>query len=204
MAANNKLAHLETFFWELLNSLKKVKRWGCYSVNTPESVDQHTFKMGVLTLIVILWEKRYGCKDFDAFKVLALALIHDWAEGRTGDVLWQVKKDPRLAPIFKVVEKELLDKFLDEYWPEEIRTEISSLYENLDNLTTVEGRLFRAIEELGYVSYAIYEVEQGRQDFVDVFPKHFESLEKAAQEFVSVAQIWNEMKKVISLYYSPE
>lgn len=197
----NKLARLETFFWDLLNSLKKVKRWGCYTVNTEESVDQHTLKMAVLSLIVILWEKHYGRKDFDAFRVLALAIIHDWAEGRTGDVVWQVKKDSRLSSIFKVIEEELLNDFLDKYWPEEIRTDLENLFSSLDNLSTLEGRMFRAIEELGYVSYAIYEVEQGKTDFVRVFPNHFESLEKASQEFCSIASIWEQMKKVIAPYY---
>lgn len=198
---HGKLARLETFFWQLLSGLNRVRRWGSYPNATDERVDQHTLKTVTLALFVVLLERRYGRKDIDAFTILAMALIHDWGEGKIGDVQWHVKRDPRVKKALEEIEGELLWEFLEKYLPEDIKDDLELLFGKLDQPTTVEGRLFAAIEQVGYMSYAIYEVEhEGKPEFAQVFRDQYQNLENWAQEFESIRMIWGEMKVVVDAY----
>ena len=202
---NLKLASLENFFWQLLAGLHRVRRWGSYPRATDERVDQHTLKTVTLTLFVLLLERRYGRKDIDAFTVLAMALIHDWGEGSIGDVVWQVKRDPRVKQALQEIEGERLWEFLEGHLPDDIKQDLEILFGQLDQNKTAEGRLFAAIEFLGYLSFAIYEVKhEGRKEFVQVFRDQYQNAANCAEEFASIRIIWEQMKTVIDPYMTEQ
>ncbi|MBI5731839.1 MAG: HD domain-containing protein [Candidatus Magasanikbacteria bacterium] len=187
--------YLEWFLWSLTRRLEEVTRWRNYEERTRENVLEHTFKSLLLTLLVIFLEKRYGRKDFDAFRLFVGDFLHDCPEGLSGDITYHVKKDPTVKKALQEIEIRLFREFLGEYLPLEIVEDIFGAFALESDRVSFEGRLFHAIEIVGYVSYALYEVEEhSRRDFTKVFATQYEELSALAEEFASINIIWQALK----------
>ncbi|MBI5221371.1 MAG: HD domain-containing protein [Candidatus Magasanikbacteria bacterium] len=185
----------EVFLNVLVQLLGNIERWKNYPQHTPETVLEHTFKICTLGLLACLIEKKEQQTNIDFFKVMAALLVHDWGEGQVGDVTWSVKNDPRLKKIIEEIEKEKLNSFLTGFLPEAIVADINKLID-VQNDLSVAGNFFRAIERLGYVSYALQEIEKyDRKEFVSgVLENQYDHLERAALQFPSIKIIWEAMK----------
>lgn len=189
------LEQTETFLNSLVQLLRKIERWENYPRHTPESVLEHTFKICVLGLIACLMEKRTGRDDIDFFKVMSALLVHDWGEGQIGDVTWVIKNDPRIKKIIEEIEKEKLTAFLTKFLPEAMVNNINELVSVQNDISAI-GKFFRAIESLGYISYALHEIEEhGREEFIaNVLEYQYEPIERYSLQFTSIKTIWMEMK----------
>ena len=184
--------------WTLLNSLRGVERWKGHlhpEGATPENVVDHTFETDTLTSLVVMMEQRAGTTDVNFVDLLLLSHLHDNPEGGTGDVNYFVKRDPRIAAIFKVIEKELFDSLLNQYLPPELVSEIQRIM-SLEKGTSKTSRLFDAVEKVGFLSFALYEVaEHRRKSYFEVIRNNYQPVADYAKEFpYSIGLIWQGMK----------
>ncbi len=144
------------FFMEA-GKLKRLPRsgWVIDKVKNSESVADHSFRLALLVLV--LGEKR---TDIDVNKAVKMALIHDIAESKTGDIVidkkWEYgpntpnKKFPKLTQKEKSeLEKRAFEEISSllgeqgkeyfELWKEfeERKSKESGFVNQLDNLETV-------------------------------------------------------------------
>ena len=72
-------------FIHTCGKLKTLKRqgWLRYDIGEPESVADHSWRLGVLCLVI--GSKFEGAKQPDVSKMLKMALLHDLAEVRIGN-----------------------------------------------------------------------------------------------------------------------
>jgi putative hydrolase of HD superfamily len=76
-------------FLREVNRLKEIERTGWIrdGVKAPESVSDHCFMTALMTLVI-----GKGREDIDLSKTIKMALVHDIAESRTGDLVLQHSK----------------------------------------------------------------------------------------------------------------
>lgn len=191
----------ELFLNAIAESLRNVERWKNYPLHTKESVLDHTFKFSTLGLMACLMEQEKGQTDIDFFKVMAAIQVHDWSEGLTGDITWTVKNDPRIREILEEIEKEKLTAFLATYLPEALIKTIDCLVE-VQHEASPTGRFFRGLEILGYISYALHEIEEcGHREFIaGVLEKQHHAIEEYASQFSSIKTFWLNMKPRVDIF----
>lgn len=199
-----QLAHMEWFFWELIAGLQKFKRWGNHPKNTPEDVLQHTKKTVVLTMFAIFLERRYSKLTFDPFTVLAMSVVHDWGEGKAGEITSVVKNDFRVKKALAEIESEMLERFLKEHLPAALCEDVKMLLGFVDNLETPEGKFFRAIETLGYVHYMLYEIYECRHfEFLTDFRTQAAVLDGLRGQYSSIDLFWYAMREMAAEHLPP-
>ncbi|MCX6778634.1 MAG: hypothetical protein NTU97_00170 [Candidatus Magasanikbacteria bacterium] len=189
-----RFARLEWFFWKLVRSMEAVPRWDNddHPVHTKENVLQHSFKTWMLTLLVTLLERRSGNKDLDLAWLMVRAPSHDFEEScGIGDKPYLVRRDPRVKKLFDELGEKLIAMFLDQYLPSEIAAELFTLFTS-DAGHEKEARLFYCIEHIGYVTFALYEIQEAKnQTFYKVLGDHLDTLDQGAKEFpFSIGAIW--------------
>ena len=141
------------FFRELIK-LKKTQRsgWIVSGVKNVESVADHSF---MTTLMVLILGKE---KDIDLGKSLKMAIIHDIAECRIGDVItWEnfhMTKDVK-----KEIEEEAMKNLLSILG--EQGKEYFDIWKEYEERKTKEARFVKAIDNLEMVLQALeYENEE--------------------------------------------
>jgi 5'-deoxynucleotidase YfbR-like HD superfamily hydrolase len=150
----------------------------------------------LLTQIVIALQIQRGNLKLDAYRLLASAVNHDLGEGITGDVAYDVKNDPRVKDQLEAIEREKFRKLFDQLsLGQDVVTVAQSFdysFTLQDERNTIEGRLFNAIEKLGYVIFALRELEySNREDFVDPLNRSHEGLLEYSKEFISIRILYD-------------
>ena len=88
-------------FFQEINKLKRIKRsgWVVDKVKNPESVAEHSFRTAVMCMFLGKGRR------LDLEKAMKMALIHDIAEARIGDIIsyWRY---PKAVPVREKAEKE--------------------------------------------------------------------------------------------------
>ena len=129
-----------------LNTIEKLKcntRHSWTSTGRRESVAEHSWRLAVMAM---LCADEYPTLDMN--KVIKMCLIHDFGEALTGDIPAFLKTDDD--------EKEealAVDRLLA-LLPEDYRTELSALFQEMAELQTAEARLFKALDNAeGLISH---------------------------------------------------
>ncbi len=195
-----KFARLEWFFWVLVRGMAGVQRWKTprHPKHSQENVLQHSFKTFMLTLLAVLLERRAG-SQIDGFWLLIKAAGHDLEEAvGLGDQNYYVRRHPRLKALLDKLGEEMIDIFLNEHLPRELAEELRQLLTS-DAGHEEEARFFSYLEHIGYITFAIYEVEVRRfRSFYDILDKHIEFLDKGSEEFPdSIGVIWSGIKPTV-------
>ena len=117
--------------------LKSINRHCYTSEGERESVADHSWRIAVMAMLLT-----DEFPDVDINKVIKMCLIHDMGEAFTGDI-----------PVFKKTkedENREYSRLLS--WvkglPEVIREEWLALYREMDELVTVEAKLYKALDKL--------------------------------------------------------
>ncbi|MCF0109903.1 MAG: HD domain-containing protein [Erysipelotrichaceae bacterium] len=128
---------------ELLDALSVAVRLKdttrhCYTEKgRHESVAEHSW---MITLIAYLLKDEFPEADMD--KVIRMCIIHDLGECFTGDIPTFDKNDEH-----EKREKQLLDEWLGSL-PDHTARDMRDLYREMEERTTIEARLYKAIDSL--------------------------------------------------------
>jgi putative hydrolase of HD superfamily len=137
-------------FIDFISDVGKLKRlprtgWVECGVPGPESVADHSFRVA---LIVTLMADEMG---LDSLKAVRMALIHDLAEGQTGDLTpTQKAKEPEAV---MHAEEDAMNGLLGKL-PEVIRGLYASAWREFSDARTPEARLVRDADKLEMVIQA--------------------------------------------------
>lgn len=126
---------------ELLNALSvavklKDTTRHCYTEKgRHESVAEHTWMM---TMIAFFLKDEFPEADMN--KVIQMCIIHDLGECFTGDIPTFAKNEEH-----EKTELDLLAKWVDSL-PDKISTEMKALYQEMEERTTLEAKIYKAID----------------------------------------------------------
>jgi len=150
-------------YLDFLKTVGKSKRilrsgWVREKIKDPESIAEHSFRVGLLAMI--LADKLD--KNLDKEKLIKMALLHDLGELSTGDVVterWDVidvkKRDEKEKEERKGIEK-VFAKIGQE-------KEYLAIYDEMVGRTTPEAKVFWQLDKLEMALQALeYEEEQGK------------------------------------------
>ena len=130
---------------ELLEILKvsahlKTNTRHCYTENNrKESVADHSYRLALMAMLLSK-EEEFTSVDMD--KVIRMCLIHDLGEAFTGDIPTFEKNQEH-----EETEKNVLNQWVNGF-PKEQREEWSALYEEMEQMQTVEARVYKALDKL--------------------------------------------------------
>lgn len=150
-----------------LQRLKRLDRTGWTLRGLPsgtESVASHSFGVSV-TAMMLTDEIRSRGIQVDAERVLRMALLHDWAETRVGDL-------PRTATHYfgaearKLAEGHAFADIVAEAGPAE--TEYRKLYDDYEQRQSIEARIVKAADVLDLLVQA-YALERAGAKGLDEF-----------------------------------
>lgn len=127
-------------YLEILHVAEKLKdtpRHCTTSQGRTESVAEHSWRVSLMAFLL-----RREFPDVDMDKVVDMCLIHDLGECFTGDIPTFVKTDSDRS-----VEDSLLDQWVSSL-PEEVASDLKSLYAEMDAQETKEAKIYKAMDKL--------------------------------------------------------
>ena len=127
-------------YLEILHVAERLKDTPRHCTTTngrTESVAEHSWRVSLMASLL-----RHEFPDLDTDKVVNMCLIHDLGECFTGDIPAFVKTDSDRA-----VEDILLDQWIKSL-PEEISSDLSALYKEMDAQETKEAKVYKALDKL--------------------------------------------------------
>ena len=155
--ASRKLSYLD--FFKTIGASKRLLRsgWVRENVKDPESVAEHSFRVGVLAMVLA---DQIG-NNLDKNKLIKMALLHDLAESITGDTVidrWDVidmkKRDERERIEEKGIKK--IFSGIDQ------KDEYVSIFHEMISRITPEAKIFFQLDKLEMALQACeYERDQG-------------------------------------------
>ena len=125
---------------DFLNTIEKLKcntRHSWTSSGRHESVAEHSWRLAVMAML---------CADeypeLDMNKVIKMCLIHDFGEAVTGDIPSFYKTENHEKEEEKAI-KNLLSSL-----PDDVRAELSALFDEMNARETPEAKLFKSLDNL--------------------------------------------------------
>ncbi len=149
-------------FFNTSAKLKKIPRQGWIdklSLNTPESVADHTFSMAMIGMIFS------DLEDYNTEKILKIILLHDLAESVIGDITpQQILKEQKIE-LENNAMKEILSNL-----PDRLQKQYTALWMEYQLNYSKEAQLVHQIDKLEMALQAkIYSNEGYSKDSLDSF-----------------------------------
>ncbi len=185
---------LETFFREIIEPWKRIRRWQGRVDADYENDLMHSWKTAMQALVFLALEREKTPRN-DELEILTLALIHDISEACIGgDIAFPIKHDPRVQGIIDKIELEEFDKRFSRL-PEAAADFLKNVNHIQGNMESEAGRLFAAMEMYGYVSFALAEVSQKKTEtnafqFREVLANSHARSKEPCAEFVSFNKLY--------------
>lgn len=155
---SKKLSYLD--FFKTVGQSKRLLRsgWVREKIKDPESVAEHSFRVGVLAMVL---SDKFGY-PLNKEKLMKMALLHDLAEVITGDIIverWDiVDVDKRKEK--ERQEKEGIKKIFDKI---DQGDEYAAIFEEMIGRLTPEAKIFFQLDKIEMALQALeYEKEQGK------------------------------------------
>lgn len=172
---------------QLLNFLSKVEklksntRHSWTSDGVHESVASHSWRLALLAFLI-----KDEVDDVNIDKVIKMCLIHDFGEAITGDIP-SFDKSEHHEKVEQSAVYDLLDTFVDP-----IADELRILFHEMDDLTTKEARLYKALDKLEAV------IQHNESDLSTWIPLEYELNQsygiENAEEFPFLKQLREQMR----------
>lgn len=153
----------------------------CYTKNgRHESVAEHSWMM---TLMAFFMKDEFPEVDMD--KVIKMCIIHDLGEAFTGDI-----------PVFdKTDENEKTEEKLLYTWvntlPENYKTEMIALYDEMVKRQTTEAKVYKAIDGLEAL------IQHNISDLSTWIPKEYELNKTYADDKVAFSEYLKELREEV-------
>ena len=127
-------------YLEILHVAERLKDTPRHCTTTKgrtESVAEHSWRVSLMAFLL-----RREFPDVDMDRVVDMCLIHDLGECFTGDIPTFVKTDSDRS-----AEDNLLDQWVSSL-PEEVASDLKSLYAEMDAQETKEAKIYKAMDKL--------------------------------------------------------
>ena len=154
-------------FFKTAANLKKIYRQGWIdklSLDTPESVADHSYSMAVISMVIS------DLGNYNSEKIIKMVLLHDLAESKIGDhipkQLSKEKKNKLENNAFNEIIKNL---------PDLIKSQYLQIWQEYQENTSLESKLVHQIDKLEMVLQAnIYKKDGHSQEKLESFFKSAE------------------------------
>ncbi len=143
-------------FFKTVGKSKRLLRtgWVREKVKNPESIAEHSFRVGVLAMVLADELK------INKEKLMKMALIHDLGETSTGDIVW-TRGELVDIKTRELKEKEELRGLIRLFSNIEDGEKFIKIFEEMVNSSTKDAKIFWQIDKLEMVLQAFeYEEEQ--------------------------------------------
>lgn len=170
---------------ELMNTAERLKNVTrhCYtSQGRHESVAEHCW---MAMLMAFFMRDEFPEADMD--KVMKMLLVHDMGEAFTGDIPTFNKTDEH-----EQREERLLDKWVDSL-PQPYKAELSELYAEMEELSTLEAKIYKSIDGMEAV------VQHNLSDISTWIPLEYELNLTYARERVGFSPYLTELRNEMRL-----
>ena len=176
-------------FLQRSNKLKSVPRYGSSLRHDADTVAEHSWRLVLMAYIIVR-----ECKvSVDLNRVTAIALLHDLAEAKTGDV-----------DAYAVItgQKSLVEKKYDETEAMHTLTQglsfggwVYDTWQEYEDQITLEAKFVKALDK---IEAFLHIAECGVQAYI---PKEFHAdyADKAVQAFDEASQNFPEVKDLLNL-----
>lgn len=169
---------------EALDPLSELPRtgWVLRGVSSPESIAAHSYGVAVAAMAIVDALRAEGA-SIDGERVLRMALLHDAAEAKTGDIPMP-SKTPALADALHAMEASVVGDMLPEPY--------QALWTEAEAKDTLESRIVKAADKVQMmVKLRVYEKQQrGRLDEFWANPKN-----ERTMGFAFVEQVYAEIRR---------
>ncbi len=163
---NPKITKNFNRFLDSLRSLNSVIRWAPYTRLKNENVAEHSYWVSFYAMLLSDIEEKIFGNDIDIEKVLRAAVIHDWEEAITGDIISPVK---RYSDDMEKACRQVTDAFFNEvvsYLPDE---RLSKLYQKSNEVLeedSPEGQILKIAEAFSCLFYIMDEFRLGNPQLI--------------------------------------
>ena len=144
-------------FFHEIGGLKDLKRtgWLMRKVSNPESVADHSFRTAIFALILAPRLK------LNTEKCLKMALLHDIAEVRIGDIPGRAKEEDQVVrdKHKQAMEKKAMQQLMAEIDDEKQSDELFTLWLELEESITPEAKFVKQLDKLE-LAFQTYEYEK--------------------------------------------
>lgn len=151
-------------FFTLTRSLKTTKRtgWVMSGVQNPESIADHMYRMSLMAMIA-----SFSNESLDTNRCIKLALIHDLAEAKVGDITPHCGVSDEEKYKLELATMEQIQAMLG---PLMGGDEILELWKEYEEGTTTEAKLLKDLDKIEMILQAQeYESEGSAQKSLDQF-----------------------------------
>ena len=170
-------------YLEILHVAEKLKDTPRHCTTTkgrPESVAEHSWRVSLMAFLL-----RNEFPELDMDKVVRMCLIHDLGECFTGDIPTFVKTDSD-----RETEDSLLQKWVDGL-PEEVSSDMTDLFEEMDAQETKEAKLYKALDKLEAL------IQHNESPLSTWSEKEYELNKTYAMDTVGFSEWLTELRKAI-------
>ncbi|KAL7523964.1 hypothetical protein ACHAXR_001412 [Thalassiosira sp. AJA248-18] len=163
-ATTNDAASRAVDFLTLTRTLKTTKRtgWVMRGVHNPESIADHMYRMSLMSMIA-----SFSNGALDTNRCIKLALIHDLAEAKVGDITPHcgVSEEDKHA-----LELSTMEQIREMLGPMMGGDEMLALWKEYEEGTTEEAKLLKDLDKIEMILQAQeYEAEESNEKSLDQF-----------------------------------
>ncbi len=185
------------FLDEMAAGLKSVERWRRYPNRKHRDDDlQHAFQTAFLAMAMLEFERAAGSAEgLDGERIIAAGFTHDLGEWVTGDVIYDVKNDPRVKAHLQDIEDEIFERDVLGRLPTPVADAVRRNASLALDRESRSGRFFNAVEHVGYMLFAIREWRGGDRDLGrQVLTGHLAKCEQYREEFAGFRAFYDPIR----------
>lgn len=165
----------------LAEKLKINTRHSWTSTGRHESVAEHSWRLSLLSYFV-----KDEFPNVDINKVILMSILHDLGEAITGDIpAFEKTETDELVENLKV--KELLEQL-----PEPYRSELFSLFAEMNALETPEAKLYKALDKIEVI------LQHNEADISTWLPLEYSLNQTYGEQDVAFSEYTRQLKQVLN------
>ena len=168
----------------LNRGLAQVKRYHSTPLHQHENVAEHTFYVVSIAnaLCALLEEKG---KSVNKLEVMEKALVHDFEEMYSGDILQPFKySDPQMKELIDKLGEKLIDKAF-EGLPLKLAVHYKSIWTDYHHGSKMEDNIVKIADRLSLIAYCLEQIKLGNTFMTDILNNGLKTLKQYDFEWLN-------------------
>lgn len=173
--------------------LQRAERYGSSLAGMQNTVAEHSWRLGLMAYVIAT-----ECKlDIDMGHALSLALIHDLAEAKTGDIdaYTQIKEGKKLIEEKAREEATAMHEMTDDL---SFGSRVFGLWQEYEDQKTMEAKFIKALDKIeGFLHIAEGEVEMyvPKEFHADYANQAVKAFDEATNHFPGLKELLDAIKE---------